>query len=165
MHVAVAIPDIPCSRPDSPGRRFSFPLSLMRGQRSSATCATESSFGYPGWRVAVVCHIGVLTSFATVFIYSFSFMVKPLQHEFGWNSEQVAVAFSLAAISLAICSPFMGRLFDRIEPRKLVAAMMAALLACGKAADHTCRVGHNTTATLEASQYSLYMGESQNAVW
>jgi MFS family permease len=53
--------------------------------------------------------------------------VKPLQHEFGWNNEQIARAFSLAAISVAFCSPFMGRLFDRIEPRKLVSAMMVAL--------------------------------------
>src|ERR1700749_3339380 len=87
----------------------------------------ESRLAYPGWRVALVCHIGVLTGFATVFIYSFSFMVKPLQQEFGWGREEVARTFSLAAISVAICSPFMGRLFDRIEPRKLISAMMAAL--------------------------------------
>jgi MFS family permease len=88
---------------------------------------TENSLAYAGWRVALVCHIGVLTGFATIFIYSFSFMVQPLQHEFGWNREQIARAFSLAAISVAICSPFMGSLFDRIEPRKLIASMMALL--------------------------------------
>jgi MFS family permease len=102
-------------------------MNLTREQESSALCAAENRLSYAGWRVAAVCHIGVLTGFATVFIYSFSFMVKPLQHEFGWNNEQIARAFSLAAISVAICSPFMGRLFDQIEPRKLIAAMMAAL--------------------------------------
>ncbi len=102
-------------------------MNLTRGPESSALRAAENSLSYAGWRVAVVCHIGVLTGFATVFIYSFSFMVKPLQHEFGWNNEQIARAFSLAAISVATCSPFMGRLFDRIEPRRLVSAMMVAL--------------------------------------
>jgi MFS family permease len=102
-------------------------MNLTRGPESSASCAAENDISYQGWRVAAVCHIGVLTGFATVFIYSFSFMVKPLQHAFWWNNEQIARAFSLAAISVAICSPFMGRLFDRIEPRKLVAAMMVAL--------------------------------------
>ena len=63
---------------------------------------SESSWRYPGWRVVAVCHLGVLTGFATVFIYSFSLMVKPLQHEFGWNREQVSRAFSVAAISVAI---------------------------------------------------------------
>jgi MFS family permease len=101
-------------------------MRLTRGPESPALRVDENSLTYAGWRVAAVCHVGVLTGFATVFIYSFSFMVKPLQHEFGWNNEQIARAFSLAAISVAIGSPFMGRLFDRVEPRKLVAAMMVA---------------------------------------
>ena len=90
------------------------------------TITSESSWRYPGWRIVAVCHIGVLVGFATVFIYSFSLMVKPLQHEFGWNREQIARAFSLAAISVAICSPFMGKLFDRFEPRKIIASFMLA---------------------------------------
>ncbi len=84
----------------------------------------ENHLAYPGWRVAVVCHIGVLTGFATVFIYSFSFMVKPLGQAFGWDREQIARAFSLAAISVAIFSPFIGKLFDRFDPRKLIAGFM-----------------------------------------
>ncbi len=103
---------------------------------------TENDPGYPGWRVAAVSHIGVLTGFATVFIYSFSFLVKPLQQEFGWSREQVASAFSIAAISVAICSPFIGRLFDRVEPRKLIAAMLAAFgLGMGSLAFLTPHLG------------------------
>jgi MFS family permease len=93
---------------------------------NQAEVPSENSWRYAGWRVVAVCHIGVLVGFATVFIYSFSLMMKPLQHEFGWNREQVSRAFSLAAISVAICSPFMGKLFDRFEPRKLIAAFMTA---------------------------------------
>lgn len=88
--------------------------------------SAENQLGYPGWRVAVVCHIGVLTGFATVFIYSFSFMVQPLQQAFGWDREEIARAFSLAAISVAIFSPFIGKLFDRFDPRKLIAGFMTA---------------------------------------
>jgi MFS family permease len=102
-------------------------MSSTHEPKQPASPLTENRLDYKGWRVALVCHIGVLTGFATVFIYSFSFMVKPLQHEFGWDREQIARAFSLAAVSVAVCSPFMGRFFDRAEPRKLVAAMMAAL--------------------------------------
>jgi MFS family permease len=90
-----------------------------------ADVCSENSLGYPGWRVVVVCHLGVFVGFATVFIYSFSLMVKPLQEAFGWNRGQISQAFSLAAISVAICSPFMGKLFDRFEPRKLIATFMA----------------------------------------
>ena len=117
-------------------------MNLTRGQESSVSRAAENDISYQGWRVAAVCHIGVLTGFATVFIYSFSFMVKPLQHEFGWNNEQIARAFSLAAISVAFCSPFIGRLFDHIEPRKLVSAMMVALgLGIGSLAYLTPHLG------------------------
>ncbi len=92
--------------------------------KTDAAVRSENRLAYPGWRVAVVCHIGVLTGFAAVFIYSFSFMVKPLQQAFGWDREQIARAFSLAAISVAICSPFIGKLFDRFDPRKLIAGFM-----------------------------------------
>src|SRR5579862_1587064 len=92
---------------------------------TSAGSLPEDSPRYEGWRVAIVCHLGMFVGFATVFIYSFSLMVKPLQHEFGWNRRQIAQAFSLAAISVAFCSPFMGKLFDRFEPRKIIALFMA----------------------------------------
>jgi MFS family permease len=88
--------------------------------------SAETRLSYRGWRVAAVCHIGVLTGFATVFIYSFSFLVQPLQHAFGWDREQVARAFSIAAISVAFGSPFIGKLFDRFDPRKLITGFMAA---------------------------------------
>ena len=91
----------------------------------AAVRSSENQIAYPGWRVAVVCHIGVLTGFATVFIYSFSFMVKPLGEAFGWDREQIARAFSLAAISVAVFSPFIGKLFDRFDPRKLITGFMA----------------------------------------
>jgi hypothetical protein len=70
--------------------------------------STESSLRYRGWRIVLVSHLCVLTGFAAVFIYSFTLMVKPLQQEFGWNREQVSRCFTLAAMSVAICSPFVG---------------------------------------------------------
>jgi MFS family permease len=86
----------------------------------------ENRASYPGWRITFICHLAVICGFASVFIYSFSFMVRPLQHEFGWSSEQVARAFSLAVLSVAICSPVVGKLFDRLDPRKLIATFMTA---------------------------------------
>ena len=68
----------------------------------------------------------MLVGFATVFIYSFSLMVKPLQQEFEMEWRTDFPALSLAAISEGICSPFMGKLFDRFEPRKIIASFMFA---------------------------------------
>ncbi len=86
----------------------------------------EESLLYPGWRVVLVCQLGVLAGIATIFFNIFTLMMKPWQQEFGWSREQISQAFSLAAISVAICSPFMGRLLDRFEPRKLITGLMVA---------------------------------------
>jgi MFS family permease len=95
--------------------------------RSDLTQAhSEESLFYPGWRVVGVCQIGVLTGIATIFFTIFTLFIKPWQQDFGWSREQISQAFSLAAISVAICSPFMGRLLDRYEPRKLITSMMVA---------------------------------------
>jgi predicted MFS family arabinose efflux permease len=88
---------------------------------------SENSLRYPGWRIVLSCHICVLVGFAAVFIYSFTLMVKPMQHEFGWNREQISRCFTVAALSVAICSPFVGKLLDRFEPRKLITACMIGL--------------------------------------
>ncbi len=86
----------------------------------------EESLRYPGWRVVVICQIGVLTGIATIFFTIFTLFVRPWQLEFGWSREQIAQAFSTAAITVAICSPFMGRVLDRFEPRRVIAFMMAS---------------------------------------
>ncbi len=88
--------------------------------------SAEESLRYPGWRVVFICQIGVLSGIATIFFTLFTLFIKPWQHDFGWNREQISQAFTLAAISVAICSPGMGRLLDRFEPRKLIAGMMIA---------------------------------------
>ena len=88
---------------------------------------SESSLRYPGWRIALASHICVLVGFAAVFIYSFTLMVEPMQHEFGWDREQVSRCFTVAALSVAICSPFVGRLLDIVDPRKPITACMIGL--------------------------------------
>jgi len=88
---------------------------------------SENSLRYSGWRIVLACHICVLVGFAAVFIYSFTLMVKPMQHEFGWNREQISRCFTIAALSVAMCSPFVGKLLDRFEPRKLITACMIGL--------------------------------------
>jgi len=88
--------------------------------------SNEDSLRYPGWRVVIICQIGVLSGIATIFFTLFTLFIKPWQHDFGWNREQISLAFAIAAMSVAICSPVMGRLLDRFEPRKLIAGMMVA---------------------------------------
>lgn len=63
---------------------------------------------------------GVFVSFASVVVYTFGVFLKPLASSFGWSRTEVSLAFTLAALTVAACSPFIGRLLDRFPARRLV---------------------------------------------
>jgi predicted MFS family arabinose efflux permease len=80
----------------------------------------ESSPGYEGWRVAAASAVGVFVSFASVLVYTFGVFLKPLAEEFGWSREAVSAAFGIAAMTVAVCSPPLGYLLDRLSPRRII---------------------------------------------
>jgi MFS family permease len=63
---------------------------------------------------------GVFVSFASLVVYTFSVFLKPLTAAFGWSRGQVSLAFTLAALSVGVCSPLIGRLLDRYPARRIV---------------------------------------------
>ena len=63
---------------------------------------------------------GVFVSFASVVIYTFGVFLKPLAAAFGWSRTEVSLAFTLTALTVAACSPFIGRLLDRFPARRIV---------------------------------------------
>jgi MFS family permease len=63
---------------------------------------------------------GVFFSFASVVVYTFGVFLKPLQDAFHWSRGQLSLAFTLAALTVAACSPFLGRLLDRYPARRVV---------------------------------------------
>ena len=79
----------------------------------------------PGWRVVIAAYFGVMVSFGSLLVFTFSIFLKPLSAEFGWSRESISAAFGLAAISVAICSPLLGHLLDRWGPRRLILPCMA----------------------------------------
>ena len=84
----------------------------------------ESAFGYPGWRVALASGMGVLVSFGSLLVYTFGIFLKPLTGEFGWSREAASLAFGIAAIMLAVCSPVLGYLLDRVGARRVILPCM-----------------------------------------
>lgn len=69
--------------------------------------------------LATAC-AGVFVSFASIVIYTFGVFLKPLAAEFHWKRAQVSFAFTLAALTVALCSPLLGRLLDRFPARRVV---------------------------------------------
>lgn len=63
---------------------------------------------------------GVFVSFASVVVYTFGIFLKPVAATFHWSRTQVSLAFTLAALTVAVCSPLIGHLLDRFPARRVM---------------------------------------------
>lgn len=91
----------------------------------SAAALTEFDLRYYGWRVVLAACLGVMAGFGSLFVYTFNVFVKPLGTAFGWNREAISLGFGLAAITLGLISPLLGRWIDRFGPRRIILSCMA----------------------------------------
>jgi MFS family permease len=80
----------------------------------------EGDLRYEGWRVAAAASAGVFVSFASLLVYTFGVLLKPLAEEFAWSRESVSAAFGIAAMTVAVCSPPLGYLLDRGNPNRII---------------------------------------------
>jgi MFS family permease len=94
--------------------------------------AGEFDLGYYGWRVVLAACLGVMGGFGSLFVYTFTVFVKPLGSQFGWNREFVSLGFGIAAITVGLSSPLIGRLIDRFGPRRIILPCMT-VFGCGVA--------------------------------
>src|SRR5271168_1888816 len=90
----------------------------------SADNLTEFDLGYYGWRVVLAACLGVMAGFGSLFVYTFAVFVKPLSAQFGWSREAISLGFGLAAITLGVVSPLLGRWIDRFGPRRIILPCM-----------------------------------------
>ena len=82
--------------------------------------ASERSIRYAGWGVVAAAFAGVMVSFAPIIPYTFSLFLSPLHAAFGWKREAIGGTFALAAITVALVSPFIGLLLDRFSPKRII---------------------------------------------
>ena len=88
----------------------------------------ESNLSYYGWRVVFAACLGVMAGFGSLFVYTFTVFVKPLGAAFGWNRESVSLGFAIAAMTVGLSSPLIGRLIDRFGPRRIILPCMLSLI-------------------------------------
>jgi len=60
--------------------------------------------------------------------YSFGVFVKPLCDEYGWSRSVVSLGASLNMFVYSTCAIIIGRIVDRVAPRRIITA--GALVAC-----------------------------------
>lgn len=86
---------------------------------------SQSNRPYAGWLVVLAAFFGVMVGFGSLVVFTFGIFLKPLSAEFGWSREAVSRAFGLAALSVAVSSPKLGQLLDRIGPRRVIVPCFA----------------------------------------
>ena len=84
--------------------------------------------------------LGVMAGFGSLFVYTFAVFVKPLGAEFGWSREAISQGFAIAAVTLGLCSPLLGRLIDKFGPRRIILPCMT-VFGCGIASLALLRSG------------------------
>ncbi|HEY1304281.1 MAG TPA: MFS transporter [Vicinamibacterales bacterium] len=103
----------------------------------------EDDRRYEGWRVATASSACVFVSFASLLVYTFGVFLKPLAEEFSWSREAVSAAFGIAAMTVALVSPLIGFLLDRIAPTRIIVPCMTVFgLAFASLAALTSHLWH-----------------------
>lgn len=82
----------------------------------------ESALAYPGWRVVGASVFGVMLGYAVLVPYTFSLFIKPLGVAFGWRRDQVSLALTCVALTVAACSALIGWSIDKAGPRRVILA-------------------------------------------
>ena len=75
-----------------------------------------------GWWIVLVSVAGEFFG-APVSVYSFGVFLKPLVHEFHASRAAISFAFMLHNVVGALLLPAMGRLIDRVGPRRVILAL------------------------------------------
>jgi MFS family permease len=78
-----------------------------------------------GWVIVATSVMGIAVSFGSLVIFTFGVFMKPLSSQFGWSRAEVSLAFTLTALMVAVCSPFIGRMVDRVGARKVLLPCVA----------------------------------------
>jgi predicted MFS family arabinose efflux permease len=109
-------------------------------ETTTQQAANESSLHYAGWGVVAAAFTGVMVSFAPIVPYTFSLFLNPLHAAFGWKREAIGGTFALAAITVALVSPGIGLLLDRVPPRRII---LPSILIFALALASLSRLGPN----------------------
>ncbi|MBV8867481.1 MAG: MFS transporter, partial [Acidobacteriaceae bacterium] len=94
-------------------------IQEARSPRRSQSRQTDRAIPQRYFVLTCAC-CGTFVGFGSVVIFTFGVFLKPLTVEFGWTRSQVSLAFTLAALTVACCSPVIGRLLDRFPARRVI---------------------------------------------
>ena len=77
------------------------------------------------WPIVVAAVCGVFVSFGSLLVFTFGLFLSSWTKAFGWSRGDASLAFTVAALTVAVCSPQMGRIMDRRGARIMILPCMA----------------------------------------
>src|ERR1051325_4886443 len=80
--------------------------------------------------ILLAAFCGSFVGFGSVVIFTFGIFLRPLTTEFGWSRSQVSLAFTVTALTVAFCSPFIGRLLDLFPARRIILPCVVIYALC-----------------------------------
>ena len=80
------------------------------------------------WPTVLAAMIGL--SLTTVYVYSSSALIVPIQHDTGWSRTQIISGLTIASVLSAIVGPFVGAAVDRFGARILAIPGVVIFSAC-----------------------------------
>ncbi|MDH7798690.1 MULTISPECIES: MFS transporter [unclassified Beijerinckia] len=102
----------------------------MSVSTSSAPVHAYERISGRGWLLVAVCLIGISAGPAAFGIASLGLFIEVFEKQFGWSRTEVSSAASVMMICTAISMPFVGRLVDRIGPRRVLIPSIVLLGLC-----------------------------------
>lgn len=83
-----------------------------------------------GWRVLLGATLGASLGIAALPFYTFGIFMRAIVAEEHWRGSQIALAQTSWSIVLALASPFVGSLIDRLGFRRPIAFSFTAIVCC-----------------------------------
>lgn len=73
----------------------------------------DTSLRRQAWTMVALAMLGTMCCSTSVVLINVGVFMKPLADSFGWSRGAIALSLSIAALSMALVNPFVGRMIDR----------------------------------------------------
>jgi MFS family permease len=83
-----------------------------------------------GWRVLLGATLGASLGIAALPFYTFGIFMRAIEADVHWRRSEISLAQTAWSILLALVSPFVGGLIDRLGFRQPMAFSFAAIVGC-----------------------------------